>query len=34
VEEMVNIKIPLLEDRLVEIGAPWIEGQPIPKAND
>ena len=34
VEEMVNDQIPILEEKITKMGAPWIEGQPIPKATD
>jgi photosystem II stability/assembly factor-like uncharacterized protein len=30
-EEIVNHQIPSLEKALIQAGAPWVEGQPIPK---
>ena len=30
IEEIVNEKIPTLEKDLINVGAPWIEGQPLP----
>lgn len=30
VEELVNTKIPELEEQLVKLGAPWIKGQDLP----